>query len=53
MMDWAWTDAVDLAVFLKQTEEEYFRADVDKLANELWREMERDNYERMIAQNGA
>lgn len=52
-MDWVWTDAVDLAVFLKQTDEEYRRADVDKLANDLWREMQKDNYERMTAQKGA
>ena len=51
-MDWVWTDAVELAISLKQIEE-YCMADVDKLANDLWREMERENYERMIAQKGA
>ena len=51
-MDWSWVDAVNLAIDLKELEE-YRDADVDKLANELWREMEKENMAALVAGEGA
>ena len=47
-MEWSWIDAVNLAIDLKN-QEEYCGADVDVLANDLWREMERENYMADVA----
>jgi hypothetical protein len=46
-MLWSWVDAVNLAIDLKELEE-YRDVDVDKLANELWAEMLRDNSDSVV-----
>lgn len=42
-MMWSWVDAVNLAIQMVETDEKYAGYDVDKLANELWAEMLKEN----------
>ena len=42
MTPWTFSDAVNLAIDLHDSEE-YHNYDLDKLTNELWQEMQREN----------
>ena len=42
-MMWSWVDAVNLAIQMVETDEKYAGYDVDKLANELWAELLKEN----------